>query len=577
MHFVTSCDANYLKYIKVLMASVYANHPNNEELTFHVLYRDLPEDEIKKVCAFAESHHQIAHFIEFDEEKYAPVMKKFFSLRWPVQNMYALFAHDMLPADVDRVLSLDIDTVVNGDLTELFAQDFDDCYLIATPETNRADNEPEEDFAEFKYYFDGIDRAKAAKGLYFNAGVLMFNLEKFRRDGVDVSYYLNAIGGDSAENIFFDQGILNLTFGDKTKYLTTCRYNYRISFSAIGYYDKDNNRYYDKRRYSYVPVENVKIIHYNGFVGTKPWDYCFETKDISSCENSFLWQIPECADYYKIWWKYARMTPEFEQLWTEQMMNKAAYNQIKKLVLDRNLDFVNQAGLETLWAPVWRNVNSIGKGDDLNRYIKPKVYHCVAADVKKTVKNLPEEFVQACGFRLTVKHISYSDSKVQENTALIQILEPNDAGAAVYRRYCGSPKKGKWGKWYRMATSADIEMLQEKNRSEMEKLDAFEKRIAALETAQISVRFEQKLAERDFALNMRELELKNEKGHVATLEKELATAKKQATLLEKELEKEKRIASSLEAESIAIKNSVSYRVGRAITAIPRKLRDLLKK
>lgn len=77
MHFVTSCDANYLKYIKVLMASVYANHPNNEELTFHVLYRDLPEDEIKKVCAFAESHHQIAHFIEFDEEKYAPVMKKF--------------------------------------------------------------------------------------------------------------------------------------------------------------------------------------------------------------------------------------------------------------------------------------------------------------------------------------------------------------------------------------------------------------------------------------------------------------------------------------------------------------------
>ena len=128
-----------------------------------------------------------------------------------------------------------------------------------------------------------------------------------------------------------------------------------------------------------------------------------------------------------------------------------------------------------------------------------------------------------------------------------------------------------------MATSADIEMLQEKNRSEMEKLDAFEKRIAALETAQISVRFEQKLAERDFALNMRELELKNEKGHVATLEKELATAKKQATLLEKELEKEKRIASSLEAESIAIKNSVSYRVGRAITAIPRKLRDLLKK
>ena len=60
-----------------------------------------------------------------------------------------------------QVLSLDVDTIIDGDISELWELPLKDYYLAA-----------------------GIEPHKSKDAPYFNAGVTMFNLSKLRKDGV---------------------------------------------------------------------------------------------------------------------------------------------------------------------------------------------------------------------------------------------------------------------------------------------------------------------------------------------------------------------------------------------------------
>lgn len=65
--------------------------------------------------------------------------------------------------DADKVLSLDADTIVRGDLGEIWEWQIDDCYFSACPEWHRSEN--------------GLD--------YCNFGVVFYNLEKMRDGKAD--------------------------------------------------------------------------------------------------------------------------------------------------------------------------------------------------------------------------------------------------------------------------------------------------------------------------------------------------------------------------------------------------------
>ena len=66
--------------------------------------------------------------------------------------------------DLDRILSLDADTIITGDLTELWDLDLTDYYLAGVPEVLLSEH---------------LGRP------YINAGMSMFNLAKIRQDHLD--------------------------------------------------------------------------------------------------------------------------------------------------------------------------------------------------------------------------------------------------------------------------------------------------------------------------------------------------------------------------------------------------------
>ena len=56
--------------------------------------------------------------------------------RWSYMSLLRLALHEILPEE-DRVLWLDIDTIVNTDITDLMKTDLDGCYVAAVEEPRR--------------------------------------------------------------------------------------------------------------------------------------------------------------------------------------------------------------------------------------------------------------------------------------------------------------------------------------------------------------------------------------------------------------------------------------------------------
>lgn len=80
---------------------------------------------------------------------------------WTYMVLLRLVYAKMFP-NLKRILSLDIDTIVQEDISSIWEYDIDDYYLAAVPETYLRDiNDP-----------------------YYNMGCALFNLEKIREDEV---------------------------------------------------------------------------------------------------------------------------------------------------------------------------------------------------------------------------------------------------------------------------------------------------------------------------------------------------------------------------------------------------------
>ena len=83
--------------------------------------------------------------------------------RWTYFTLMRATLAKLFP-DLDRILSLDIDTLVVQDISELWDLDISDYYLSASQEPLKA----------------GL-----FGGMYVNVGVTLFNLELMRKDGID--------------------------------------------------------------------------------------------------------------------------------------------------------------------------------------------------------------------------------------------------------------------------------------------------------------------------------------------------------------------------------------------------------
>ena len=189
-------------------------------------------------------------------------------------TFYRLCLPDIL-SEYEKCIYLDSDIIVNGDLGELFDTVIDEYYLAGVLS---------EGIQLDKYYKKILCKRTGLKDVnsYINAGVLLFNLNKLRNDGITQQWF-NLINKEFPTQ---DQDIINLSCYGKIK-LLPLKFNAMTKCEAI----KCNENNITDKVYDIDEIKEARhnpiIIHFADRI--KPWS------DKASLLANYWWQY-----YYQI-------------------------------------------------------------------------------------------------------------------------------------------------------------------------------------------------------------------------------------------------------------------------------------
>ena len=200
-----------------------------------------------------------------------------------VETYFRFLAQDILSA-YDKVVYLDSDLVVNGNVAELFDVKMGDNLIAATLDIDYLANLNIRGGDRMKYSLDVLNLKNPYA--YFQAGVMVFNTAELRRYHT-VPEWLRIASNPIF--IYNDQDILNSECQGRVVYLPA---DWNVTHNIFGRAEKlyplaPNSVFDDYQAARRAP----KVVHFAGAI--KPWQN-------ASCDM---------ASYF---WKYARNTPFYE-------------------------------------------------------------------------------------------------------------------------------------------------------------------------------------------------------------------------------------------------------------------------
>ena len=169
-----ACDDAFVKFTVVSASSLKANASKDFDYRIHVLHSGI-SDEMKQIALDLSGDGFEVVFNDVGERL------EMLSSDLPVRDYYSkttyfrLFIPDMFP-EYDKALYIDSDTVVQGDISELFCTDLGENLLGACHEQAMVQTD---NYGEYAEQVVGVSRYN-----YFNAGVLLLNCKRLREQNV---------------------------------------------------------------------------------------------------------------------------------------------------------------------------------------------------------------------------------------------------------------------------------------------------------------------------------------------------------------------------------------------------------
>lgn len=257
-----SCDDNFVKYTIISIHSIISNASKDNKYVIHILNTDISKEMKDIALGMANDNFEILF------EDVTDYLKSI-SGKLPIRDYYSkttyyrMFIAEMYP-EYDKAIYIDSDTIVLGDIAELYKHELGDNYVGAANEQVMIQVDT---YGEYVEKVLGIDRKN-----YFNAGLLLINCQQFRQNNVldkfvELLYNYNFV-------VTQDEDYLNIICKDKVLWLEQ-QWNTEV-FGDINYDES-----------------TFKVLHY--IMVSKPWHY-------------------ENCRYAEYFWKYAKETPVYDEI-----------------------------------------------------------------------------------------------------------------------------------------------------------------------------------------------------------------------------------------------------------------------
>lgn len=257
-----ACDDAFVKYTIVSLYSMIQNASKDYNYLIYILHTEISDEMKQKVYKLANDNFEIK-FV--DVTNYLKSISEKLPLRdyYSKTTYYRLFIAEMF-TEYTKAIYIDSDTIVQGDISELYFIDIKDAYVGACHEQAMIQVD---EFGTYVEKVVGVSRYN-----FFNAGLLVINCEQFRLHFVldkfiDYLHYYTFV-------VTQDEDYLNLICKDHVYWIDQ-RWNTEV-YCDISY-----------------PIEQANLLHY--IMTSKPWHY-------------------EDCRFGDIFWKYAKETEVYDDL-----------------------------------------------------------------------------------------------------------------------------------------------------------------------------------------------------------------------------------------------------------------------
>ena len=210
-----ACNDVYMIYTDVLLQSIKSNLNPNYFYDIVICHRDISDfnQNVAKQI-FEENSNVLLRFADVSRnfDKYRNVH---IDRHLTYETYYRFLVLDVFKG-YDKVLYLDCDMIVNSDISKLFLTTFEDEYIAAVRDYDFIAN----CLVNEKFYQENILKHIRIDSFfnYFQAGMILFNLNNLRKDGFTSEYLFET--ALSRNWYFHDQDVLNCLFNGRIKYVS---------------------------------------------------------------------------------------------------------------------------------------------------------------------------------------------------------------------------------------------------------------------------------------------------------------------------------------------------------------------
>lgn len=252
MPIVFSANEKYAPYIAVTICSIIKNAVKSYFYQFYILHTELSENIRLRLEGLTGEYYGV---------KCVDVTE------WCSDHMYttAYFSKEMyfrllipeLFTEYDKVLYLDCDTVVMGDISELYLNEFSGELLGGVRNLMHQKMR--------KYVKLSLELQEEN---YINSGVLLFNCEQCRNE--NYTEHAFQVLEKRRDFIYPDQDLINVTCKNRILYLDP-KWNFTWHYRHLQLSSNADLHLTDSDMELFLSYEkNPKLIHYTGEI--KPWD-----------------------------------------------------------------------------------------------------------------------------------------------------------------------------------------------------------------------------------------------------------------------------------------------------------------